>query len=583
MTFANSTTRFLVESAEGTEVRPVAPAQQVKTALGSLVGSRIGTYTVTKLLGSGGVGEVFKAVDDVHKREVAIKVLRPEFASDPHFLARFNREAQINARLNHPNVARVHAFAQEGDMQYMVMEYVQGVSLDEFVRAGGPVRIERALRIFRRALDGIAHAHACGVVHRDIKPANIMLADNGTVKVMDFGIARALDCSEHLTRVGHVAGTAKALAPEQIRGGQADVRSDIYSLGLVLYTLLAGRAPFDGDNDHALMKAQLEQAPPPLHTLVRNLPPSVSAAVMRALEKDPAARFQTVREFAHALDACLCELDPMTAAAASGATTSHQTQAQGQTLSRTTVNPAIGRARQLQEELASAAALDAQMPLSPPTQKSSRHLRWAALLALPAVVAGAAFMIWPRVAHRDVATAAATPTKIAPRLPTSPAQEWAPAPTLQPLVQPLPLHSLAITRVPSGSGEESRYSAGERVGLLITASQDSHVYCYLQDETKSIRRFYPNRFEKDARVSAAAPLAIPGRMRFEIVANDRHVAETVACFATQRDVMAELPADVVGTDFAKLPVSSLDEVQNAFARIEGNALAQARFQVLTKE
>ena len=304
-------------------------------------------------MGAGGVGEVFKAEDVMLKREVAIKVLRNELASDPLFLERFTQEAQLHAKLSHPNVASVHAFLHEGDKQFMVMEYVAGISLDEFVRSGGPVPVERALSIFRRALDGIEHAHQCGIVHRDIKPANIMLADNGQVKVMDFGIARALDSQERLTRLGQVAGTARSMSPEQIRGAQADVRSDIYSLGIVLYTLLAGRAPFDGETDLALMKAQVEQAPPPLHGLVGNLPPKVEAAVMRALEKDPSARFQTVGAFSRALDACMAgptttprpipnHPDPATSARTVLNPMLHDAQAS----SRTVVNPALQGARQ---------------------------------------------------------------------------------------------------------------------------------------------------------------------------------------------------------------------------------------------
>ncbi len=321
MSLANWTTRFLVGGAKGSEAQPDGqspqsggddskddPAQDADSQ--SFVGSRVGAYLITKRLGAGGVGEVFKGVDVMLKREVAIKVLRDELAADPLFLERFRREAQLHAKLSHPNVASVHAFLQEGDKQFMVMEYVAGISLDEFVRSGGPVPFERALSIFRRALDGIEHAHRSGIVHRDIKPANIMLADNGQVKVMDFGIARAIDGQDQLTRHGQVAGTAKAMSPEQIRGGQADVRSDIYSLGIVLYTLLAGRPPFEGASDHALMMAQLQQAPPPLRGLVADLPAKVEAAVMRALEKDPSARFQTVRDFARAIDACLADLAP---------------------------------------------------------------------------------------------------------------------------------------------------------------------------------------------------------------------------------------------------------------------------------
>ncbi len=305
MSAANWTTGLMAASAgDGTAAAPRLPHAGAQ----SLVGGRIGSYLVTKRLGVGGVGEVFKAVDVMLKRDVAIKVLRDELAADPVFLERFRHEAQLHAKLSHPNVAGVHAFLHEGDKQFMVMEFIAGISLDEFIRSGGPVPVERALVMFGQALAGIEHAHGCGIVHRDIKPANIMLADNGQVKVMDFGIARALDSQEHLTRHGHVAGTARSMAPEQIRGKPADIRSDIYSLGIVLYTLLAGRAPFDGDNDFELMKAQLDQAPPPLDTLVANVPAPVQAAVMKALDKNPAARFQNVGEFARALDACRTEL-----------------------------------------------------------------------------------------------------------------------------------------------------------------------------------------------------------------------------------------------------------------------------------
>ncbi len=220
MSLANWTTRLLAGSAQGSEMQPDGQssgsgsddsqgASAQRPVPHPLVGSRVGAYMITKRLGAGGVGEVFKGVDVMLKRDVAIKVLRRELASDPTFLERFRREAQLHAKLSHPNVASVHAFLHEGDTQFLVMEYVPGISLDEFIRSGGPVPAERALSIFRRALDGIEHAHHSGIVHRDIKPANIMLADNGQVKVMDFGIARAVDCQQPLTRLGQVAGTLK--------------------------------------------------------------------------------------------------------------------------------------------------------------------------------------------------------------------------------------------------------------------------------------------------------------------------------------------------------------------------------------
>jgi serine/threonine protein kinase len=630
MSLANWTTRFLVGSAQGGDVPPDGQSRESgnvdsqgessrRAEPESFVGSRVGAYLITKRLGAGGVGEVFKAVDVMLKREVAIKVLRDELASDPLFLERFRQEAQLHAKLSHPNVASVHAFLHEGDKQFMVMEYVAGVSLDEFVRSGGPVPVERALRIFRRALDGIEHSHHCGIVHRDIKPANIMLADNGQVKVMDFGIARALDSQDRLTRLGQVAGTARSMSPEQIRGAQADVRSDVYSLGIVLYTLLAGRAPFDGETDLALMRAQVEQAPPTLRGLVDKLPPKVEAAVMRALEKDPSARFQTVGEFSRALDACLAELTTTTSPPIRNRpdpTTSPRTvlnpALQDAQASRTVVNPALQDA-QASRTVLNPALQDARPGRPAAALQTLRGLDRrivAGVLALLALLAGTV-LIWPRLAHREAPAAVAlAPTAVAPparqqvtappleertaaaQIPVPSVQEPAPAaapqPTLSPpITAPVMPRTLSIIRLPSddkadvasGTGATHRFKPGERIKLLVTTSHDAHVYCYLQDETRRILRFYPNRFSKSALVRADAPLELPGKMRFEIVANTRNVAETVACFTSERDVMAKLPAAVVGTDFASLPATSLDQVRSAFARVAGDTLTEASFRV----
>jgi serine/threonine protein kinase len=571
----NWTTRFLVGNAQNSEKQPdgqgsesdsadaqVASAQPAASR--SLVGSRVGTYLISKRLGEGGVGEVFKGVDVMLKREVAIKVLHPEFASDPIFVERFSREAQLHAQLSHPNIATVHAFLHEGDNQFMVMEYVAGISLDEFVRSGGPVPVARALSIFRRALDGIEHAHRNGIVHRDIKPANIMVADSGAVKVMDFGIARALDSQEHLTRHGQVAGTAKAMSPEQIRGAEADVRSDIYSLGIVLYTLLAGRAPFDADSDVALMKAQLEQAPPPLRALAADVPPEAEAAVMRALEKDPAARFQSVAAFAQAIDACLAERAKAAAPAVD--------RLDSQTSSRTVVNPVLQGVQRLPSS--GADGQRAQHAGGP-----RRKWPWlAGAGALGVVVLGLGVLLWP------------PPLK--PTVPRATVRnETAPNPTVD-AVKP---RTLAIVRLPSGGPASStggaaefgaagsaalqRFKPGELIRLRVVPSQDAHVYCYLQDESRRIVRFYPNRFNTSALVRADAPLEIPGAMRFELVANSLEVPETIACFASERDVAGSLPPSVFGDDFSALPAGSLDEVRQAFARAATDGLAEGRFQI----
>ncbi|WP_427914727.1 serine/threonine-protein kinase [Ramlibacter sp. MMS24-I3-19] len=604
MNLANWTTRFLAgdprndekkQDPQGSDDGRVDPrfASEPPATARSLVGSRVGAYLITKRLGEGGVGEVFKGMDVMLEREVAIKVLHHEFASDPVFVERFSREAQLHAKLSHPNVATVHAFLHEGDKQFLVMEYVAGISLDEFVRAGGPVPFRRALTIFRRALDGIEHAHRNGIVHRDIKPANIMVADSGSVKVMDFGIARALDSQDHLTRHGQVAGTAKAMSPEQIRGGEADVRSDIYSLGIVLYTMLAGRAPFEADSDIAMMKAQLEQAPPRLRTLAADVPPEVEAAVMRALQKDPAARFQTVGEFARAVDASI-GADP----AATTLRASRPLQAEP-TLSRTAVNTALpDEGKKVQgtvapepaEGLAGAATVVRPVPAAEvPAWRPRRGHRTAAIaLALTAVAAGTVVLMpgtVQRAVRRAVLPEAVAPQAAAPAERVAPepapaAPEPAPPAALQPPPPPAQVaaevpRTLSIVPVAS----DGRFKPGEKIRLQVVASQDAHVYCYMQDETRRIVRFYPNRFRTSALVTAAAPLEIPGPMRFELLANTRKVPETIACFGTASDPVDQLPPEVIGTDFAKLPVTSLDQVRSAFARAGVDKPAEASFLV----
>jgi eukaryotic-like serine/threonine-protein kinase len=465
------------------------------------------------------------------------------------------------------------------------MEFVAGIALDEFIRSGGPVPVERALDMFGQVLDGIEHAHRCGVIHRDIKPANIMLADSGHLKVMDFGIARALDCQDQLTRHGHVAGTARSMAPEQIRGETADRRSDIYSLGIVLYTLLAGCPPFDGKTDLELMNMQLEQAPPPLHSHGVNVPPMVEAALMKALHKDPAARFQTVGDFARALDACQ---------AGQGTAPPVLDRDESLLSSRTVINPVCAGAQRL------------------PAQRRPRRLcltlpRWAqragvAALTLALLGAGLA-ALWQHLTIREapllsrpmpmpeptpvasmmptappVEAVAATPPAATPALPDAPAalQSAAAAAPISPVradtatTPPLTIAVGAATR---------RFKPGERITLRVTPSHDSHVYCYLQDEARRVVRFYPNRFNPNALVRADAPLEIPGSMGFELVANSRKVTETIACFASERDLAGELPADVYGGDFAKLPVASLDDISSAFARDAGQGVAQARLRI----
>ncbi|BEP13192.1 Stk1 family PASTA domain-containing Ser/Thr kinase [Acidothermaceae bacterium B102] len=253
------------------------------------------------MLGYGGMAEVLRGRDVRLGRDVAVKILRPDLARDPAFQARFRREAQSAASLNHPAIVAVYDTgedAQDGvTTPYIVMEYVEGRTLREVLQTEGALMPVRALEIAAGVCSALQYSHAAGIIHRDIKPANVMLTPSGAIKVMDFGIARAVTAAAAtMTQTAAVIGTAQYLSPEQARGEVVDARSDIYSTGCLLYELLTGRPPFVGDSPVSVAYQHVREDAAPPSTLVPDIEPSVDAIVMKALAKNPANRYQTAAE-----------------------------------------------------------------------------------------------------------------------------------------------------------------------------------------------------------------------------------------------------------------------------------------------
>jgi serine/threonine-protein kinase len=255
------------------------------------------------------MSSVFRARDRQLERRVAIKILHQHYAADPEYLERFRREARAVAKLSHPNIVTVIDRGDDDGRQYIVFEYVEGENLKELVIRSGRLPVQRALELALAVADGLAFAHNHGLVHRDVKPQNVLLNTEGEVKVTDFGIARSLHVDQGVTQTGTVLGTGEYLAPEQASGKPVSPATDVYSLGVVLWELLAGDVPFVGENFVAIALRHVNEPPPSLRERRPDVSPRLEAAVERALAKDPALRFPSMTAFAKELRACLAEVE----------------------------------------------------------------------------------------------------------------------------------------------------------------------------------------------------------------------------------------------------------------------------------
>ncbi len=261
-----------------------------------------GRYTGIELLGAGGMASVFRAHDVALDRTVAIKVLPPDLAPEDRLISRFEQEAKLAAKLDHPNIIPIYRVESENGLNYFVMKYVSGKSLDAILIPGRPLDLEFTMRVLLDAAAALGHAHQRGVVHRDVKPANIMIDRDERVILTDFGISKAMETASGITKTGIIVGTPHYMAPEQAMGGAVDGRADQYALACVGYRMLTGELPFPGDVAHAVLHRHIYEQAKPLAARRADAPPAMVAAITRAMLKEPAARYADMDEFAAALE-----------------------------------------------------------------------------------------------------------------------------------------------------------------------------------------------------------------------------------------------------------------------------------------
>jgi serine/threonine-protein kinase len=375
------------------------------------VGSTVGDYEVVGILGAGGMGQVYKVRNVISDRVEAMKVLLPDLVNQPDLADRFLREIKVQASLEHPNIAALHTAVRQENQLLMLMEFVEGVTLDQKLK-DGPLPAAEVVNYVMQVLAALEYAHARGVVHRDIKPANMMLTHGGVVKLMDFGIARS-SADHKLTQTGTTVGSLYYMSPEQIQGITApDARSDLYSVGVSMYELVTGKRPFDGDSQFAIMSAHLKGTPVPPVTIDPRLPQLLNDVILMLVAKDANARFQTATAVRNALSKVFAEVKMPAAALA--------------------------------------------VTAAPAGQPASHRAQWmvlGAVAAVLAIVAVVAIAPWKgsRAAPARVAVPAAQPVASAPPAPIAaqPAAQLESQPQQPAVVTPAPQFAKESPRVPA--------------------------------------------------------------------------------------------------------------------------------------
>ena len=399
-------------------------------------GQIVGDYEILETLGAGGMGKVYKVRNTISERVEAMKVLLANLDEHPELVDRFGREIKVTASLEHPNIAGLRTALRIENQMAMVVEYVEGSTLDKLMKAGR-LPLGQVIDVAHQALAALAYAHSRGVVHRDIKPGNIMLTADGRVKLMDFGIAR-MTADRQLTKTGQLVGSLYYMSPEQVEGKAPDARSDLYSLGVTLYEMATGKKPFEGDSEYSILAGHLNETPRPPVELDPSLPASLNEVILLAMAKDPGARFQSAEAFGNALASIAGSVGLTLTPAGDGTGTGTANRnvlpmtdtVAGPATGATAAPPAPPAAPARQPMPAAPPAYAAQPPMPVATSSGSGRALWmvaGAVAVLVILAAGAVYLPkWHRAKAQVAAvTPAPSPMEAQTAAPPTAAQEEA--------------------------------------------------------------------------------------------------------------------------------------------------------------
>jgi serine/threonine protein kinase len=451
-----------------------------------MVGQTIGKYRVVEQIGRGGMGTVYKAIDETLDRRVALKLLNADLI-DQDAVERFRREAMMLAKLNHGRIGAIHELTRDGHDLLMVMEYLEGETFEKLIERG-PMAVPRVISLISQVLDALEYAHGVGVIHRDLKPANLMLSPSGEVKVMDFGIAR-VQGSEHLTTNGYMVGTPAYMAPEQVRGEEVDPRMDLYAVAVVLYRMLTHHLPFHGDTAIAMIHSQLNNPPTPPQQFRADLPEWLVLVLERGLAKKPADRFQNAREFRVALERGLTGKMPIVKPPTGAIPTPSRplppatrnipglAALEGAPLTSTqTASAAPSLAALASQSAPRAGDAASQVAAAPPASTGNatvtltpRHLATAAALVLALVVGGGVLaFIALRRPTTVIMTAPPTDTQS-----TAPASSGSAPPTNSGAANPEPAPAASTQPAPTSTDTQARPTAAPQAAATTTTPASS--------------------------------------------------------------------------------------------------------------